>query len=131
MAETWECLVQIFCAGVGFAVRRDGDVNHIHGRGAPEFVLRMARDLKAAGANVAGSTGHSAGAAMGAGFAGCDYEFATVPVVILSPASVKSTNVEDEVSFARDERHKIIPGIYCDCSIPFQLRSFPVCGLSS
>lgn len=43
-------------------------------------------------------------------------------LVILSPASVNSTNVMDEVSFALEEKKTVIPVVYRDCTIPFRLR---------
>jgi hypothetical protein len=43
-------------------------------------------------------------------------------LVILSPASVASTNVMDEVSFALEEKRTVIPVLYRDCKIPFRLR---------
>jgi len=43
-------------------------------------------------------------------------------LVILSPASVSSTNVMDEVSFALEERKTVIPVMYRDCTVPFRLR---------
>lgn len=45
-------------------------------------------------------------------------------LVILSPSSVNSTNVEDEVAFALEEHKTIIPVLYRECTIPFQLRPF-------
>ena len=64
-----------------------------------EFVLRMARDLKAAGANV---WLDQLDIAPGQRWARALQDAITNSprfLVILSPASVKSTNVEDEVSF--------------------------------
>ena len=89
-----------------------------------EFVLRMARDLKAAGANV---WLDQLDIQPGQRWARALQDAITNSprfLVILSPASVKSTNVEDEVSFALEERKTIIPVMYCDCNVPFQLRSF-------
>jgi TIR domain len=43
-------------------------------------------------------------------------------LVILSPASVSSTNVMDEVSFALEEQKTVIPVIHRDCTVPFRLR---------
>src|SRR5580693_3207836 len=43
-------------------------------------------------------------------------------LVILSPASVISNNVLDEVSFALEEGKIVIPVLYQDCSVPFRLR---------
>jgi TIR domain len=43
-------------------------------------------------------------------------------LVVLSPASVESTNVMDEVSYALEEKKLVIPVLYRDCTIPFRLR---------
>ena len=43
-------------------------------------------------------------------------------LVILSPASVASTNVMDEVSYALEENKPVIPVLHGDCEIPFRLR---------
>ena len=43
-------------------------------------------------------------------------------IVILSPDSVTSKNVLDEVSFALEKNKFIIPAYYKDCDIPFRLR---------
>ena len=45
-------------------------------------------------------------------------------LVILSPSSAGSTNVDDEVSFALEERKTVIPVLYRECNIPFRLRPF-------
>jgi formylglycine-generating enzyme required for sulfatase activity len=43
-------------------------------------------------------------------------------IVILSPASVESSNVMDEVAFALDEGKTVIPVMYQQCKTPFRLR---------
>ena len=43
-------------------------------------------------------------------------------LVIMSPSSMNSRNVMDEVSFAFDENKTIIPVLYQDCDILFRLR---------
>jgi hypothetical protein len=43
-------------------------------------------------------------------------------LVILSPASVESSNVMDEVAFALEEGKTVIPVIQDECRIPFRLR---------
>lgn len=43
-------------------------------------------------------------------------------VVILTPVSVASENVMDEVSFALEERKAVIPVISAACEVPFRLR---------
>src|SRR5271166_3494425 len=87
-----------------------------------EIVLRVAGDLKAAGANVwldqmdivPGQRWDDA----------VEHALADCPrmLVVLSPAAVHSTNVMDEVSFALEEGKTVIPILYRDCAIPFRLR---------
>jgi hypothetical protein len=43
-------------------------------------------------------------------------------LVVLSPASVASANVLDEVSFALEQGKPVIPVLIADCEIPFRLR---------
>jgi hypothetical protein len=86
-----------------------------------EFVMRLAGDLKAAGANVwldqldipAGERWDRAveGALAGS----------PVMIVVLSAASVASVNVMDEVSYALGKQKTVIPILIQDCAIPFRL----------
>jgi hypothetical protein len=86
-----------------------------------EFALRLAGDLKAAGKKVwidqldirPGEQWDRA----------IEKDLARSPMmlVILSPSSVASDNVMDEVSFALRERKRIIPIICKNCTIPFRL----------
>jgi Flp pilus assembly protein TadD len=87
-----------------------------------EFVLRLVEDLRAAGADVwldqldVGPGQH------------WDTEIENAlqqcpsHVTVLSPNSVESANVMDEVSYALQERKRVIPLLYRDCSVPFRLR---------
>src|SRR5271165_5045351 len=87
-----------------------------------EIVLRVAGDLKAAGANVwldqmdivPGQRWDDA----------VEHALADCPrmLVVLSPAAVHSTNVMDEVSFALEEGKTVVPILYRDCGVPFRLR---------
>jgi photosystem II stability/assembly factor-like uncharacterized protein len=89
-----------------------------------EFALRLAEDLKAAGAAV---WLDQLDIAPGARWARAVEEaLAACPrmLVILSPSSANSTNVDDEVSFALEEKKAVIPVLYRDCKIPFRLRPF-------
>jgi len=43
-------------------------------------------------------------------------------LLVLSPASVDSENVMDEVGFAAEERKLIVPVLFQSCKIPFRLR---------
>ncbi len=95
-----------------------------YSRDDSEFALRLAEDLKAAGANVwldqlDIAPGQRWARAVQDALNNCDRM-----LVILSPASVSSTNVEDEVAFALEEHKTVIPVFYRDCKVPFQLRPF-------
>ena len=87
-----------------------------------DFALRLAQDLKAAGASVWLDQldilpGQRWDRAVEDALTSCPRM-----LVILSPASVNSTNVMDEVSFALEENKVVIPIVYKDCTIPFRLR---------
>ena len=43
-------------------------------------------------------------------------------LVVLSPSSVNSRNVLDEISLALESRKVIVPILHRDCVIPFRLR---------
>ena len=87
-----------------------------------DFALRLAGDLKAVGASVWLDQldilpGQRWDRSVEDALTNC-----LRMVVILSPASVSSTNVMDEVSFALEEKKTVIPVVYQDCTIPFRLR---------
>jgi WD40 repeat protein len=87
-----------------------------------DFALRLAEDLKSAGANVWLDQldivpGQRWDRAVEDALKSCPRM-----LVILSPVSVNSTNVMDEVSFALEEQKTVIPILYRDCVIPFRLR---------
>ena len=87
-----------------------------------EFALRLAKDLRAAGAAVwidrlDIKVGQRWDSAVEEALAKCPQL-----LVILSPASVGSTNVMDEVSVALEEGKTVLPVIHRNCKIPFRLR---------
>lgn len=43
-------------------------------------------------------------------------------VLVLSPSSVNSRNVRNEIAFALDEQKTILPTLHKDCVVPLQLR---------
>jgi TPR repeat protein len=95
-----------------------------YSRDDSEFALRLAADLKAAGADV---WLDQLDIEPGQRWARAVEEALTASprmLVILSPSAVASTNVEDEVTFALEEHKSVIPVLYRDCKIPFQLRPF-------
>jgi TPR repeat protein len=87
-----------------------------------EFALRLAQDLKAAGAAVwldqldikPGSSWDNAveDALLGA----------HQMLVVLTPASVRSENVRDEISYALKQGKTVIPVLYMECIIPLRLE---------
>jgi hypothetical protein len=86
------------------------------------FALKLARDLKAASAVVWMDQMDIApgkrwdGAIQGA-LASCSRL-----LLVLSPSSVASENVLDEVNFAVENHKTVIPVLYLDCEVPFRLR---------
>jgi len=87
-----------------------------------EFALRLAEDLKSAGARVWIDQLDIQ--------PGEDWDLAIESAVdrtaqmllILSPASVQSKNVRNEIAVALDANKTIIPVLHQDCAIPLQLR---------
>src|SRR5450755_1774448 len=93
-----------------------------YSRNDSAFALRLAGDLKAAGASVWLDQldirrGDRWDQAVEDALNHC-----TRMLVILSPASVNSTNVMDEVSFALEEGKAVIPILFQECKVPFRLR---------
>ena len=85
-------------------------------------VLKLAKDLRAAGAAVwldqlDIDPGEHWDSAIEKALAN-----SSNMLVVLSPSSVGSTNVMDEVSFALDENKRVIPVLHRDCKVPFRLR---------
>ena len=86
-----------------------------------EFALKLAADLKKAGASVwIDQLDIEPGAEWDEAV---EQALANSPrmVVILSPTSVDSKNVRDEVSFALSGGKRVIPILYRDCRVPFRL----------
>jgi len=93
-----------------------------YSRSDSAFALRLAGDLKAAGVKVWVDqrdivAGQRWDRVVEDAIRNCPLLLA-----VLSPASVNSTNVMDEVSFALEEHKTVIPIVYRECEIPFRLR---------
>ena len=93
-----------------------------YARADAEFVLKLAKELRAAGANLWVDqldilAGERWDRAVEKALMAC-----RGMIIVLSPASVNSDNVMDEVSYALEERKPVVPVLYKDCSIPFRLR---------
>ena len=95
-----------------------------YSRDDSEFVLRLAEDLKAAGANVWLDQLDIQPGQRWARAVQDALNHAPRMLVILSPSSAESTHVDDEVNFALEEHKTVIPVLYKDCKVPFQLRPF-------
>ena len=92
-----------------------------YSRDDSEFAIRLAEDLKAAGANVWMDQldiepGMPWDRAVEVAVTNCPHM-----LVILSPTSVNSDNVRDEISFALSKQKKVIPVLYRECDVPFRL----------
>ena len=93
-----------------------------YSRNDSDFALQLAKDLRAAGVTVwidqqSIAPGQHWDTAIEEALIECTH---IVPV--LSPSSVKSPNVRNEIAFAFDEQKSIIPVLYKDCAVPLQLR---------
>lgn len=91
-------------------------------RADSDFALHLAEDLKAASANVwidqlDIEPGSRWDRAVQEAAANCPRM-----LVLLTPESVESENVLDEINFALDKRKTIIPVLYRDCETPLRLR---------
>jgi hypothetical protein len=87
-----------------------------------EFTLKLAKDLRAAGAPVwldqlDISPGRHWDTAVEKAIS-----VSSSLLVVLSPDSIQSENVMDEVSYALEEGKLVIPVLYRDCKIPLRLR---------
>lgn len=89
-----------------------------------EFALRLANDLRAAGSAVWIDQLDIGPGERWDRVVQSALERCPSVLVILSPASVNSNNVLDEVSFALDQQKTLIPVLYRECDIPFRLRRF-------
>ncbi|MBK8177138.1 MAG: toll/interleukin-1 receptor domain-containing protein [Rhodospirillales bacterium] len=93
-----------------------------YARANSEYVLRLAKDLRAAGINLwLDQLDIAPGERWDQSIQQALEDCGTL-LVILSPASVRSQNVMDEVSFALQAQKRILPIVYEHCEIPFRLR---------
>jgi len=86
-----------------------------------EFARKLAADLKSAGANVWMDQLDIEPGTRWDDAISQALESSPRVLVILSPASAKSENVSDEVSFALSQTKQIIPVLFRDCKVPFRI----------
>lgn len=93
-----------------------------YSRDDSEFVLKLAKDLRAAGANIwLDQLDIPAGKRWDSEIEQA-LENAKGQLVILTPSSVDSHNVMDEVSYALEKGKHVIPILFKECQIPFRLK---------
>jgi TIR domain. len=93
-----------------------------YARANSDFVLNLAKDLRAAGVDLwldqlDIAPGERWDVAIQAAL-----ERATTLLIILSPESVASQNVMDEMSFALDKNKRVLPVLHRICEVPFRWR---------
>ena len=100
----------------------EGTIFFSYSRDNSEFVINLANDLRAAGANVwMDQIDIKPGTRWDRSIEKALVSSQTL-LVILSKSSVESNNVMDEVSFALEEGKHIVPVLFEECTIPFRLR---------
>lgn len=89
-----------------------------------EFAVRLAKDLKSAGYDVwLDQLDISAGARWDDEI-GKALETSDTFMIVLSPESIQSQNVKDEIGYAIDAGKNILPVVIQNCNIPYRLRRF-------
>jgi len=92
-----------------------------YSRNDTEFVMRLAGDLKAAGANVWLDQLDIGLGQLWDRAVESALQTSPLMLVVLSQAAIDSINVMDEVSFALGKKKTIIPILIEECPIPFRL----------
>lgn len=95
-----------------------------YSRADSDFAVRLAKDLKAAGHEIWLDqldipTGARWDDELEKALRTC-----TTFLILLSPESIKSQNVKDEIGYAIDTGKHILPLMFKQCEVPFRLRRF-------
>jgi hypothetical protein len=92
-----------------------------YSRADGEFALKLAKDLRAAGANVwIDQLDIDPGTSWDRAVEDALKRSPRI-LVILSPTAVGSNNVSDEISFALSKQKLVIPVLYRECELPLRL----------
>jgi formylglycine-generating enzyme required for sulfatase activity len=89
-----------------------------------EFVVRLAKDLKAAGYDVWLDQLDIPKGARWDDAIEAAVETSSTFMIVLAPESIESQNVKDELSYAIDSGKQILPVVIKSCKIPLRLRRF-------
>lgn len=93
-----------------------------YARGDAQFALRLATDLRMAGADIwMDQLDIRAGTRWDIEVEKA-LQLSQALLVILTPDSVASHNVSDEISYALEEGKRVIPVFMKECTIPFRIR---------
>ncbi|MAW95224.1 MULTISPECIES: toll/interleukin-1 receptor domain-containing protein [unclassified Leeuwenhoekiella] len=99
-----------------------GTIFFSYSRQDSDFVIHLAQSLREAGAKVwLDQLDIQPGSRWDKSIEQALFKSSTL-LVILSKASVESANVMDEVSFALEEKKRVVPILLEECDIPFRLR---------
>ncbi len=93
-----------------------------YSRNDSEFALRLAQDLKTAGASVWLDQLDIQPGVPWDNAIETALSKSPVMLLVLSPDSARSDNVRNEISFALEEGKVIIPVLYMDCTVPLRLQ---------
>ncbi len=89
-----------------------------------DFAVRLAQDLKSAGFDVwLDQLDIPTGARWDDAIEKA-LETSVIFLIVLSPQSIQSQNVKDEIGYAIDAGKQILPVVIEDCKVPFRLRRF-------
>ncbi len=130
--ETLLCTKDVYSKSGGFLDSQRSsslpkEKSHIffcYSRADGEFALKLAKDLRQAGANIwLDQLDVPAGEC---------WDMVTEEALInsdrllaiLSPTAVQSQNVRDELHYALEENKKIVPVLFQQCPIPYSIRRF-------
>ena len=89
-----------------------------YARGDSEFVLKLAEKMRSAGVDLWIDQLDIPAGARWDQTVGDALKSCPCLLVILSPTSVASQNVMDEVAYAIDQKKKILPVLHQNCDIP-------------
>jgi formylglycine-generating enzyme required for sulfatase activity len=95
-----------------------------YSRAHSAFVVRLARDLKSAGFDVWLDQLDIPKGARWDDAIEAAVEKSSTFMIVLSPESIESQNVKDELSYAIDAGKHILPVVIQPCKIPLRLRRF-------
>jgi len=93
-----------------------------YSRSDSEFVLRLASNIRDSGAAIWLDSLSIIGGTIWDSEVEKALRACNTFIVILTPDSIKSKNVQDEISYAFDEQKIIIPIMLISCRVPYRLR---------